>query len=299
HAQPAELMEPTDRSFDDPAIHAQTTAVGGATLGQFRLDPAIAQLLSLPLIVESPVAHRLVRAPAGPTRRARGGGGGTQHGGGQVGVGRGGRDRVDDQGHTLAVGDDRVFAPRLRAVYGAGAGLLTSAHGADVPGVDDEPLEVDPVGPPEVGQQDRVDPVPGAGGLPVAQAIPTGHAATAAHLLRQVLPGDAGLEEEDDPGEDLAVVEEGSAALGVGRMRREERLDQLPEFVRQEWLGHDAALSSRANGVSNAFRYAPQSTGRLLGCFRVSYARRGRPDRALASTSLSSGDLEGRRDAKM
>src|SRR5262249_34195921 len=124
------------------------------------------------------------------------------------------RDRLDDQGDALAVGDDRVLAPRPRAVHRAGAGLFAPADGADVAGVHDEPTEVDLVGSPEPGQQDLLDSAPAAGGLPVAQAVPTGHAATAAHLLRQVFPGDAGLEEEDDPGEDLAIIEEGASALG-------------------------------------------------------------------------------------
>jgi hypothetical protein len=177
---------------------------------------------------------------------------------GQVGVGRVGRDRIDDQGGALGVGDDRVLASRPRAVHGAGAGLFAPADGADVTGVHDEPAEVDLVGASEVGQQDLLDPVPDAGRLPVAQAIPTGHAATAAHLLRQVLPGDAGLEDEDDPGEDLAIVEEGAPAFGLGRMRWDEGLDELPEFVREEWLGHDVSLSSGANAISNSCGHRPQ-----------------------------------------
>src|SRR6185437_4485699 len=104
-------------------------------------------------------------------------------------------------------------------------------------------------------------PVPGAGGLPVAQAVPAGHAATAAHLLGQVLPGDAGLEDEDDPGEDLTIVEERAPALGLRGMRWEQRLDQSPELVREEWLGHDVSLSSRANGVSNSFGHSLQIAG--------------------------------------
>ena len=39
---------------------------------------------------------------------------------------------------------------------------------------------------------------PDPGGLPVAKPSPAGHAAAAAHLQRQVLPRDAGLEDEED-----------------------------------------------------------------------------------------------------
>jgi hypothetical protein len=154
-----------------------------------------------------------------------------------------------------------VVAPRPRAIHGAGAGLFAPADGADVTGVHDEPTEADPRGAPEVGQQDLRDPVPDAGHLPVAQAIPTGQAATAAHLLRPVLPGDAGLEDEDDPGEDLAIVAEGASACGLRRMRWDERLDELPEFVREEWLGHDVSLTSGANAISNSFGHRLQIPG--------------------------------------
>src|SRR5947207_8492769 len=113
--------------------------------------------------------------------------------------------------------------------------------------VGEEPLEVDLVGMAEVGQEDLVDLVPDARGLPVAQAVPAGHATTTAHLLRQVLPGQAGLEDEDDPGEDFAIVQEGASAFGLRGMRRDQRLDQFPEFVWEQGLGHDEPLSNRVN----------------------------------------------------
>jgi hypothetical protein len=87
--------------------------------------------------------------------------------------------------------------------------------------VDDEPLKIDLVGMTQVSQQDLMDLIPDARGLPVAQAVPAGHATATAHLLRQVLPRQAGLEDEDDPGEDFAIVQEGASALGLRGMRRD------------------------------------------------------------------------------
>jgi hypothetical protein len=226
-------MKPTDRSLDHPAIHTQATAVGRASLGQLRVDPAAAQLLALSFIVEAAVAHRMVRALTRRARLAGDGGNRIDQRHGQVGVGRVRRDRIDHQGHALAVGGDRVFAPGPRPIHGTRSGLFTPTHGADVTGIDDESLEVDLVGVSEVGQQDLVNLIPDAGGLPVAQAIPTGHAAPAAHLLRQVFPRDAGLEDEDDPGEDVAIVQEGSSALGLGGMGWDQGLNQFPKFVRE------------------------------------------------------------------
>ena len=133
---------------------------------------------------------------------------------GLIGVRSVRRDGIDDQGHALTVGENRVFAAQFRAIDGAGTGFFTPADGTDMARVHHEPFEVDPVRRTEVVQQDLVDLVPDARGLPVAQAVPTGHAATTAHLLRQVLPGQAGLEDEDDPREDLAIIQKGRPPSG-------------------------------------------------------------------------------------
>jgi hypothetical protein len=128
---------------------------------------------------------------------------------------------------------------------GAGAGLFTATDGADMGRVDDEPLEVNLVRPTKVGQQDLVDLAPDARGLPVAQAVPTGHAAATAHLLRQILPGQAGLEDEDDPSKDFAIVKEGASPFGLRGMRRDQRSNPFPEFVCKHELGHGEPLLSR------------------------------------------------------
>src|SRR4051812_40540759 len=233
HTQPAELMEPTDRSLHYPAIDTQATAAGCSTLGQLRLDATGTQLLPLLLIIEAPVAHDAVRTLAGVAGLAGDRRDGVHQGGGLVGVGRVRRDRINDQRYTAAIGEHRVFAPGSRAIYGAGAGLFAPADGPDMAGVGDEPREVDLVGTTELGQEDLLDLAPDPGGLPVAQPVPAGHAATAAHLLGKFFPGEAGLEDEDDAGKDLAIVEEGSLALGMRRMRRKQWLDPSPEFIRE------------------------------------------------------------------
>src|SRR4051812_46343871 len=139
HTQPTELMEPANRPLDHPAIDTQATAVGRTPLRQLRVDPPVAQLLPLLFIVETASAHGVVRAAPGAARLAGDRGDGIDQRHGQVGVGRARWDRLDDQGDALAVGDDRVLAPRPRAVHGAGAGLLAPAAGAAVAGVPDEP----------------------------------------------------------------------------------------------------------------------------------------------------------------
>ena len=49
--------------------------------------------------------------------------------------------------------------------------------------------------------------LPDAGLLPLAQPAPAGHPRAAAHLLRQVLPGDPRLQHEQDPGQHLPVLD--------------------------------------------------------------------------------------------
>ena len=61
--------------------------------------------------------------------------------------------------------------------------------------IDDDAAEVDRVGAAELVQEQSVQGVPRAGLPPLVQAVPQGHAA-APHLVREVLPGDAGLEHE-------------------------------------------------------------------------------------------------------
>jgi hypothetical protein len=78
-----------------------------------------------------------------------------------------------------------------------------------------------------------VERLPNPGGLPVAQPSPAGHAAAAAHLLGQILPGEAGLEHEQDAGQGLTIVD--GFAPGEpeppGLRRRQERFDPFPESI--------------------------------------------------------------------
>lgn len=55
------------------------------------------------------------------------------------------------------------------------------------------------------GQEDLVQPGPHAGLSPLSQPAPAGHARTEAEFLRQVLPGDPGVQDERDALEHLPV----------------------------------------------------------------------------------------------
>ena len=120
---------------------------------------------------------------------------------------------------ALAVGQHVVLAARLAAVRGARAGVLAPLGGLGEGGVDQRPLPIDRVGAVELGQQDRVQLAPDTGLMPGPQVGPAGLTAAATELGGQVIPGDAGLEDEEDAGEDLAIVQ-GFAAREAEAARR-------------------------------------------------------------------------------
>jgi len=84
--------------------------------------------------------------------------------------------------------------------------------------------------------------LPDAGLMPIVQPSPTGHAAAAAHLHRKIFPWRAGLEDEEDADEAVAIRDARPTAFGRGLLLGKERLDEFPQFVRNERLGHDRVL---------------------------------------------------------
>src|SRR5438876_7238096 len=83
--------------------------------------------------------------------------------------------------------------------------------------------------------------LPDAPALPVPQPAPARHTGATAHFLREHLPGDAAPQDEDDAGQAGAVVQGRSAAFaGPGAMARQERLDDLPQFIGYKRASHGA-----------------------------------------------------------
>src|SRR5690606_27816266 len=93
----------------------------------------------------------------------------------------------------------------------------------------------------EPRQQQFVQFLPDPGGLPVAQSSPAGHAA-APKLRGQILPRDAGAQDEEDAFKTGAIVARLAAGMALSpRFDGNERFDQRPQFVIQQWLGHGCA----------------------------------------------------------
>ena len=64
HSQPAKLMQPTQRAFDDPSIYSQATAMGGTSLCQHWRDVEASQLLAKWLRVVSSVSLEFTWPPS-------------------------------------------------------------------------------------------------------------------------------------------------------------------------------------------------------------------------------------------
>jgi len=74
-------------------------------------------------------------------------------------------------------------------------------------------------------------PFPSTGPMPLVQTPPAGHPQAAAHLHRQQFPGNAGAQHKQDTRQRRAVVQARPAAFRLGRLRRDQRLDDRPQGV--------------------------------------------------------------------
>lgn len=72
--------------------------------------------------------------------------------------------------------------------------------------------------------------VPHTGCLPIAQSPPARHATAKAQLLRQLLPGDARAQHEQDAVERHLIAHPRTSALGRGRKCRQQRFDLLEQW---------------------------------------------------------------------
>jgi hypothetical protein len=112
--------------------------------------------------------------------------------------------------------------------------------------VDDRSHALDLVDALEFGEETLAEFFPDTSELPLAEASPAGHVAAAAHFLGQVFPGEAGVEDEEDAGEALAVID--PFAFGVVDAawfgRWQQRVNTFPQGIREQWLGHDRTSST-------------------------------------------------------
>jgi hypothetical protein len=96
----------------------------------------------------------------------------------------------------------------------------------------------------------RMNQIPDAFLLPVAQTPPTGHARPAAQFLRQHSPGNPAAQNKEDAGEACTIRDSRPATVRSRRWNRQKRCDKIPQRVGQQHGGHKPrTLSCRTERV--------------------------------------------------
>src|SRR5579859_1345097 len=97
-----------------------------------------------------------------------------------------------------------MFTSQLASIRRVWACFFASAQSANRTAVQRGPRPVDLVSLAQFSQENAVQFLPHAHILPSLEIVQTGHTRTTAHLLRQVFPGNAGLEYKNNPCQHLA-----------------------------------------------------------------------------------------------
>ncbi|GAA0965541.1 hypothetical protein GCM10009550_65990 [Actinocorallia libanotica] len=138
----------------------------------------------------------------------------------------------DGQRDTAAVGQDVVLGARPSAVDRAPAGFGPPFKALMCELSLPRPRPVQLPSGVQLHQQGLVQGVPHAGLVPVPQPAPTGHARAEPQLTGQELPADPGVQHEQDPAQDFAVVQPVTARMVSAPLDlRQQRLDPLPQPV--------------------------------------------------------------------
>jgi hypothetical protein len=118
--------------------------------------------------------------------------------------------------------------------------FLTCTHSADRGGIDDHTGPVNLVSRTQPGEQDFMQSAPDASNLPVPQTAPATHAAAAAHLARQQVPAQAGLQDEQDAREQRTIIERLAPWITASPWfgRGQQRFDECPKFVVEYGFSH-------------------------------------------------------------
>ena len=154
-----------------------------------------------------------------------------------VNVGAGDR---HGQRNALGVRNDVMLGPQLTTIRRVLAGFFASSQGPGMGAVHGGPRPIDSVGYLKFRQKNFVEPIPDAGALPVPEIIPARHAAATTHFLREFLPGDAGLQNKNDPGKDLPSIDRLASWVSKASPlnRRQQQFDALPKGIADQWLSH-------------------------------------------------------------
>lgn len=135
------------------------------------------------------------------------------------------------QRSTSTIDDDVVLAASFPPVNRARSGLLSSPESTERAPINRCTRPVDLVRPVQLSQQPLMEHLLDSGFRPVSEPTPASHPRTATHLLRQILPRDPGLEDQENTDQRFTILH--GLAAGVTKPSRlgfgQQRLDLLPE----------------------------------------------------------------------
>jgi hypothetical protein len=86
--------------------------------------------------------------------------------------------------------------------------------------------------------------VPDACGMPGLEATPTGHTATASHLLGKIFPRGSGDENEENACQGFFVAYRRTSSLGGAHQGRKNGFDDDPKSFRKKWFCHNLFFHS-------------------------------------------------------
>jgi hypothetical protein len=237
-AKAAKCVQPGIGSLDEPTCDAQAAAVFGVAGREDGGDSQPTEKVAQRSRVIGTVALKSIRELPVRAWLAADGGHARQdmHDLGHlVDIGRG---KGDVERDSVRIGQDVMFAAGFAAIRRVGAGFFASFGCLGEGRIDQGSFPIDLIGAVEFGQQHGVQFQPHARFVPESQMSPTGFAAAPAKFRGQVLPGDAGFEDEENAGEDLAPLQRlaaGEAKASLGG-RWQQGFDPVPKFVGDERL---------------------------------------------------------------
>src|SRR5262245_7262915 len=199
-------MQPGDRPLRHPTKYPQTTAMLRVSFGQLGIDATPAQFLPMWLRIVGPIPVDLLGASLRFSALVQGPA--AIHQGHQL-LDLGhvcGRD-LSCQGNALGIHQDMLLEAGTAAIRRVWATALDSTKGSREGAIDGAARPVNLVRLVQAVEQHLVELEPDTGLLPGLESAPAGHATATAHLDGEILPGDAGLEDEQDTREGLAILD--------------------------------------------------------------------------------------------
>jgi hypothetical protein len=131
-----------------------------------------------------------------------------------------------------------TLAPTLGPIGGIWTGLVIPAHCADRPTVYDRPRPINLVAASEPIQERKVDQIPRARQLPVAQAPPACHPRSAPEFLREHLPRNVTARDKKNVGQTHSIRDARSSTVWRTWWDRQERLKRMPQRIWKQRGGH-------------------------------------------------------------